>query len=88
MARYRFTARVHAFGPDGAYVEIPGDAAGALGVSGRLSVRARVNGVEVRKSMARRPGGVYRMSLSRAVRAEAKADPGQEVEIELELDDS
>jgi hypothetical protein len=86
MAGYRFVARVRAFGPDGAYVEIPGEAAAALGVTGQLSVRARVNGVEVRKSMAPRPGGVYRMSLSRAVREKAGVGPGDEVEIELALD--
>jgi hypothetical protein len=86
MNRYRFTTRVRAFGPDGAYVEIPGEAAAALGVTGQLSVRARVNRVEVRKAMAPRPGGAYRMSLSRAVREESGVAPGDEVEIELELD--
>jgi hypothetical protein len=86
MAGYRFTTRVRAFGPDGAYVEIPEEAAAALGVTGQLAALARVNGVEVRKSMAPRPGGVYRMSLSKAVRAQAGVGPGDKVEIELALD--
>ena len=67
-------------------VRLLGEPAAALGVTGQLSVRARVNGVEIRKSMARRPGDVSRMSLSKAVRAEAGVGPDDEVEVELELD--
>ncbi|MDQ3871773.1 MAG: DUF1905 domain-containing protein [Chloroflexota bacterium] len=82
MASFRFTAQIRRWGPDGAYVEIPASAS-QLGRGERLDVIARIQGVEVRKSMAPRAGGVYRMSIDRAVREQTGLRPGDEVEIEL-----
>jgi hypothetical protein len=80
---FRFTARIRPWGPDGAYVEIPATASATLDARERLTVIARIRGVEVRKSMARRAGGLYRMSIDRAVREQTGLRPGDEVEIEL-----
>ncbi len=88
MASFRFTARIRSWGPDGAYVEIPRTASAALGAGDRLTVIARIRGVEVRKSMAARAGGVYRMSIDRAVRERTGLRPGDEVEIELDTEDA
>ena len=87
MASFRFTARIRPYGPNGAYVEIPPEASAALGAPDRLAVLAKVQGVAVRKSLARRAGGVYRMSIDRAVREQTGLRPGDEVEIELVPDD-
>jgi antitoxin component of MazEF toxin-antitoxin module len=84
---FRFTARIRRWGPDGAYVEIPASASAALGAGDRLAVVARIRGVEVRKSMAPRAGGVYRMSIDRAVREQTGLRPGDEVAVELERAD-
>jgi hypothetical protein len=86
VARRRLTRQVRAWGPDGAYVEIPRDLAEALGAKGRLDVRARINGVEFRKLLALRAGDVYRMALGKHVREQAGVRVGDEVRIELELD--
>ena len=86
VTAYRLTARVRSWGPDGAYVEIPRAAAESLGDTGRVNVHARLNGVEFRKSLALRPGSVYRMALGKAVREQAGVAVGDEVALELELD--
>jgi uncharacterized protein DUF1905 len=84
VTSYRFKARVQSWGPDGAYVEIPQKAATTLGADGQLDVRARVRGVEFRKSLNLRPGGVYRMALGKAVREQTGVGVGDQVQIELE----
>jgi hypothetical protein len=81
---YRFKARVRSWGPDGAYVEIPQEAATHLVAKGQLEVRARLRGVEFRKSLNLRAGGVYRMALGKAVREQTGVGVGDEVQIELE----
>jgi antitoxin component of MazEF toxin-antitoxin module len=86
MARRRLTTRIRAWGPDGAYVDVPRHLAEALGAKGQFDVRARVNGVEFRKSLAFRAGDVYRMALGKAVREQAGVAVGDEVQVELELD--
>jgi antitoxin component of MazEF toxin-antitoxin module len=86
MARRRLTTRVRAWGPDGAYLDIPREVAEALGAHGQLNVRARINGVEFRKSLALRAGDVYRMALGKAVREQAGVAVGDEVQVELQLD--
>jgi ABC-type lipoprotein release transport system permease subunit len=46
--------------------------------------KARVRGVEFRKSLNLRPGGVDRMALGKAVREQTGVGVGDEVHIELE----
>jgi uncharacterized protein DUF1905 len=86
MARRRLTTRIRAWGPDGAYVDIPREVAEALGAHGQFNVRARINGVGFRKSLALRGGGVYRMALGKAVREQAGVAVGDKIQVELELD--
>jgi hypothetical protein len=86
VAGRRLTTRIRAWGPDGAYVDIPRDVAEALGAHGQLNVRARINGVEFSKSLALRAGDVYRMALGKSVREQAGVAVGDEIRLELRLD--
>ncbi|MFF1634914.1 YdeI/OmpD-associated family protein [Leifsonia sp. NPDC058248] len=68
-------------------VEVPDDVVEALGGGKRPPVRVTVNGYEYRSSVASM-GGRYLLGLSAEVRAGAGVSAGDELELELQLDDA
>jgi Bacteriocin-protection, YdeI or OmpD-Associated/Domain of unknown function (DUF1905) len=70
----------------GVFFEVPAEVVAALGAGKRPAVRVTVNGFEHRTRIAVY-GGRSLVGFRRDVRAAAQLDPGQEVELTLELDD-
>ena len=68
-------------------VEIPDEVVEALGAGKRPPVRVTVNGYEYRSSVASM-GGRFMLGLSAEVRAGAGVSAGDEIELELQLDDA
>jgi hypothetical protein len=68
-------------------VQIPDDVVEALGAGKRPPVRVTVNGYEYRSSVASM-GGRFMLGLSAEVRAGAGVSAGDEIELELQLDDA
>jgi hypothetical protein len=65
-------------------VVLPDDAARALGGLRQMRVTGTVNGTEVTSNTMPRGGGRLAMSMSRALMKAARADVGDEVDVELE----
>jgi Bacteriocin-protection, YdeI or OmpD-Associated/Domain of unknown function (DUF1905) len=85
MGAIRFTTRLQARGPAAAVV-LDDDQAAAVGEGAkRFPVVATVNGYTWRTSVARM-GGEFLVGLSRAVRAAAGVEAGDEVDVSIELD--
>lgn len=68
-------------------VQIPDDVVEALGAGKRPPVRVTVNGYEYRSSIASM-GGRFMLGLSAEVRAGAGVSAGDEIELDLQLDDA
>lgn len=69
-------------------VVIPDDIAASLGTRSMVRVRGTVNGVPVRSSLMSDGGGAFRMMVNAGVCAEAGVGQGDEVTVELEVDDA
>jgi hypothetical protein len=91
--RVRFRAILHATttGGGGSYVELPEDAVEALDARRRTSVQATIDGVPYAGQVMPYtfPGREKRvvLGITKAIRAQAGKDIGDELEIELERDD-
>jgi hypothetical protein len=84
----RFTAKLVARGPGGAwcFMPIPFDVLAAFGGKGRVPVRGSMNGFPFRSSLMPEGDGTHSMAINKALQAGALAQPGDSVEIELERD--
>lgn len=81
----KFTAVVKLSGKTTTGIEVPDEVVEGLGDSKRPKVRATINGYTYRSSVARM-GGVYMLSVSADVRANAGVAAGDELEVELQPD--
>lgn len=70
---------------NGAYVSIDDKTREALGGGGRIPVRATFNGAEYRGTICK-IGGVFCLGVNRDVRAAARTNPGDSVNVTLERD--
>jgi len=86
----QFQAPLEARGPGGAwiFITIPFDAAEAFGSRGRIPVVGTINRFAFRTSLLAVGDGTHRMAVSKPMRAGAKADAGDIVEVTLERDDA
>jgi len=82
----RFRATIEAAGRGGALVPLPFDPKAAFGKA-RAPVRGTVNGAPFRSTVAIY-GGVGYLGVAKALRTAAGADVGDEVDVEIVLDDS
>jgi hypothetical protein len=69
-------------------VVIPNDIASSFGTRSMVRVRGTVNGVPYRSSLMPDGEGGFQMMVSAAIRAEAGVDQGEEVTVDLEIDDA
>jgi antitoxin component of MazEF toxin-antitoxin module len=83
----KFRATIQLDGKTATGVEVPDDIVVGLAGGNRPRVRVTVNGYSYRTSVARM-GGTFKFPVSSAVRDEAGVAAGDEVEIEIELDDA
>ena len=82
----RFRGTIEAARGGGAVVPLPFDARDAFGKA-RAPIRGTVNGETFRSTVAVH-GGVSYLGVPKALRAAAGADVGDEVEVEVELDEA
>jgi hypothetical protein len=83
----RIRAILEQHGKTATGVEIPDDVVEALGGGRRPPVRVTVNGYEYRSSVASM-GGRFLLGLSAEVRAGSGVSAGDELELDLALDDA
>jgi hypothetical protein len=83
-----FDAVVEAARGGGALVTLPGDAGAVFETRARRPVVAWFNDVEYRGSTMPRGGGLFCLGVSKAVRAAAGVDIGDQIHVRIELDDA
>jgi Domain of unknown function (DUF1905)/Bacteriocin-protection, YdeI or OmpD-Associated len=83
----RFRATVELNGKTATGIEVPGEVVAALGQGRRPPVRATINGYTYRTSVAVM-GGRFLMPVSAQVRQDAGVAAGDEVDVDLELDEA
>jgi hypothetical protein len=88
MERRQFSARLEGRGPNSAwvFVPIPFDVEAAFGSRGRVAVAGTLNGFEFRTSILPEGDGTHAMPVNKAMRAGARAEAGEVVEVVLERD--
>jgi hypothetical protein len=89
MGAQKFTTKVEAIGPGGAWTRIalPFDVPKAFGSKGRTSVRGSINGCQFRSSVFPNGDGSFHMMMNKALLREASAVAGDEVKVVMEKDD-
>jgi hypothetical protein len=87
MAEQTFRAELTRAGGGGHLVGVPDEVVEALGGKGRTPVQATFNGVPYRGSVVRM-GGSFCIGVTKAVIADAGAEPGDLLEVVLRLDDA
>jgi hypothetical protein len=83
----RFRTRVELGGKTATGLPVPPEVVGALGAGKKPAVRVTVDGHTYRSSIASR-GGVYLIPLSAENRTAAGVAAGDEVDVDVELDDA
>ena len=83
----RFRATVQLNGKTATGIEVPDEAVAALGQGQRPPVKVTIGSYSYRTTVARM-GGRFLISLSAENRTAAGVAPGDEVEVDLELDDA
>ena len=83
----RFRAEVELGGKTATGLRVPSEVVEALGAGRRPPVRVTIGGHTYRSTVASR-GGVYLLPLSAENRAGAGVTAGDEVEVDVELDDA
>lgn len=81
----KFQALIEGAGKTAAGIEVPPEVVASLGKTKRPPVRVTLNGHTYRSTVAVL-GGRFMVGVSNEVRARAGVAPGEEVEIEMELD--
>lgn len=86
--RARFRGTIRFFRPDRAgglaVVDIPGEAAAALGGLKQMRVRGALNGLDFTSNTMPAGGGILALSLSRKLLAAAGLNVGDEAEVDIE----
>jgi hypothetical protein len=72
-------------GVDSAFIEIDESARDSLGGGGRIPVRATFNGAEYRGTICKM-GGAFRLGVNKEVRAAARIEPGDALQVTLARD--
>lgn len=83
----QFQATIQLDGKTATGVRVPDDVVAALGGGNRPKVRVTLGGYSYQTSVARM-GGEFKFPVSAAVREEAGVAAGDEVVVEIELDDA
>jgi hypothetical protein len=81
----KFRAVLLSSGKTATGVEVPAEIVARLGASKRPKVRVKIGDYSYRSSVAPM-GGIFMLGVSAEVRAETGVAPGEELEVELELD--
>jgi hypothetical protein len=81
----KFRALIEGAGKTAAGIAVPPEVVASLGKTKRPPVRVTINGHTYRSTVAVL-GGRFMVGVSNEVRARAGVAPGEEVEIEMELD--
>src|SRR5580765_7064268 len=82
----KFRVLIEGAGKTAAGIEVPGEVVEALGASKRPPVRVTINGYTYRNTIAVM-GGKYMVGVSAEHRAAAGVGGGDEVDVDIELDD-
>jgi hypothetical protein len=82
----RFRAKLEPVPHGGHYVVVPAEKAEAEGLRHAARVRGTVNGAAYRSSLMKY-SGVFHLGVHKATLAAAGAEPGERVDVTLELDD-
>jgi Bacteriocin-protection, YdeI or OmpD-Associated/Domain of unknown function (DUF1905) len=82
----RFRTRLVLHGKTATGIEVPAEVMAALGAGKRLPVRVTINGFTYRSTVAVM-GGQYLVGVSAENRAGAGVAAGDEIDVDLELDD-
>lgn len=88
MPVIKFRSKVEAVDAKGSWamVRFPMSVSQKLGARGRISVRGKVNGFEIRTSAMPTGDGTHHIMFNKAMRSGAKADLGDTVMVEIEPD--
>lgn len=88
MAGIKFKALVEAMDPKGswAFVKFPLSVSKKLGTRAQIAVKGSVNGFAIRTSAMPNGDGSHHLMFNKVMRAGAKADLGDTVLVEIELD--
>jgi hypothetical protein len=84
----RFRGKLTGEGPNAAwtFMKIPATVTHAFGARGRVSVRGTINGFAFRSSIFPDGQGGHAMMVNKAMRAGAKADQGDTVDVAMAID--
>lgn len=83
----RFHTTIQLGGKTATGIEVPADVVAALNAGNRPPVRVTVAGYSYRTTVARM-GGKFMFPVSAAVREQAGVAAGEEVDVEIEIDDA
>lgn len=88
MGEIRFTTKLEAMGPKGAWVFLyfPKEADAQLGTKARVPVVGTLNGFPFRSSAFPTGDGTHQIAVNKAMQAGARARPGDSVEVALRVD--
>jgi hypothetical protein len=88
VAAQRFTATIRTQGPGGAwsFIDIPFSVEAAFGSKAATKVKGTLNGAPFRSSLFPDGDGSHHLMMNKALLAAAKAGPGDDVKVALELD--
>ena len=83
-----FKAKLESCGPGGAWtmMDVPFDVEEVFGSRARVSVVGTLNGFPFRSSIFPDGAGRHRMMVNKAMRAGARAEPGDVVRVTIDLD--
>jgi hypothetical protein len=86
MKTYRFTARIEAGDGGGAFVYFPYDAEKEFETTGRVPVKATLDGVPYTGSLIKYGNPVLMLPVLKAIRQQIGKEPGDIVDVELQRD--
>lgn len=82
----KFDAKILSHESGGAFVEIPFDVQEVYGAKGQVKIKATIDGVEYRGSLAKMGHPCHILLIRKDIRAHIGKGPGDNVSIELEKD--
>ena len=87
-SQQQFKAKLTSRGPKGSwtYVVVPFSVEKAWGSKARVPVLGCINGFAIQSSLMPQGDGTHYLVVNKAMQTGAKAQPGDEVEVSLELD--
>lgn len=87
MKKYRFRAKIEPAGGGGAYILFPFDVEKEFGSKGKIPVKAQFNGIPYSGSLIKYGNPLHMLPVPKAIRDEARARPGDTLDIELWKDE-